>query len=69
MTARAPTPADVPRDILTLADVCEWLCVGSKTIVKLVETDGLPGFRIGRKWRFRRADVQAWLDAKGKRVA
>lgn len=66
---RALTPADAPREILTLADVGEWLAVSAKTVIKLVETDKLPGFRLGRQWRFRREDVQAWLDAKGKKVA
>jgi excisionase family DNA binding protein len=31
--------------------------------VKFAKNDGLRGIKIGREWRFRRADVDAWFES------
>lgn len=49
---------------LTLDAVASLLAVDAKTIRRYVRDFGLPGRRLGREWRFRRDDVEAWLDAR-----
>ncbi|MHC4480733.1 MAG: helix-turn-helix domain-containing protein, partial [Planctomycetota bacterium] len=49
-------------EILTVRDAAELLEVDSKTIYRLIERDGLPAFKIGRQWRMRLRDLEAWID-------
>ena len=49
---------------LTTDEVLEYLKVNSRTVYRLIRSGRLPAVRIGRQWRFRRADLDAWLDAQ-----
>jgi len=50
------------REVLTAEHVAEMLEVHVRTVAKLVVRDGLPAHRLGREYRFNRAEVLAWLD-------
>ena len=47
---------------LTTEDVLGYLKVTPRTIYRLIRVGELPAVRIGRQWRFRRADLDEWLD-------
>ena len=47
---------------LTTEEVLEYLQVNVRTVYRLVKAGQLPAVRIGRLYRFRRRDVDAWLD-------
>ncbi|MEN0066553.1 MAG: helix-turn-helix domain-containing protein [Myxococcota bacterium] len=49
-------------ELLTLREVAKLLRVGMKTAYSLVQAGELPGFKVGGQWRFRRADIDAWID-------
>ena len=52
-------------EYLTLADVAEMLRVSKPTVKRAVAKQGLPALRLGdRVWRFKRVDVEAWIDAR-----
>jgi len=48
-------------DVMTTDDVMEYLHVNLRTVYRLLPK-GLPGFRVGRLWRFRKKDIDAWLE-------
>ena len=48
--------------MMTTEDVLGYLRVTPRTIYRLIRSGELPAMRIGRQWRFRRADVDEWLD-------
>jgi excisionase family DNA binding protein len=51
--------------LLTIEDVAEILKVPLSwvyTRTRRRAADRIPGFRLGKYWRFREADVLAWLD-------
>jgi excisionase family DNA binding protein len=50
-----------PPDVLTVAQLAEWLQVDESTIAELAESGELPGRRLGDEWRFAREAVLAWL--------
>jgi excisionase family DNA binding protein len=60
-----------PGDIMTRAEVAALLRCSEPHVVALVEREQLPGFRLGRPWRFRRAEVLAWCERRvnGRRSA
>ena len=47
---------------LTTEEVLVCLKVNPRTIYRLIKTGELPAIRIGRQWRFRRADLDDWID-------
>lgn len=47
---------------LTTEDVLGYLRVTPRTIYRLIRSGALPAVRIGRQWRFRRSDLDRWLD-------
>lgn len=48
-------------DIMTLAEVADYLKVGEKTITRMVQRQELPGVKVGNQWRFLRSVIDDWL--------
>lgn len=54
--------------ILTLQEVAEYLKLAEKTAYRLAAEGKLPGFKVGGAWRFKREDLEAWIEEqKGKK--
>ena len=47
---------------LTTEEVLDCLKVNPRTIYRLIKSGELPAVRIGRQWRFRRADLDDWIN-------
>lgn len=47
--------------LLTDGDVAQLLGLPRKSIQRMARTGRLRGYRLGRYWRFRLSDVEAWL--------
>lgn len=47
---------------LTTEEVLAYLKVTPRTIYRLIRSGELPAVRIGRQYRFRRTDLDGWLD-------
>jgi excisionase family DNA binding protein len=51
----------MPDEILTIAEVAEYLKVTEKTVYGLAQKRQIPGFKVGGQWRFRRTDIATWI--------
>jgi excisionase family DNA binding protein len=51
---------------LTTEEVLEYLQVNLRTVYRLLKARQIPAVRVGRQWRFRRADIEAWLAARNE---
>ena len=49
-------------EILTLKEVAEYLKLAEKTAYRLAAEDRLPGFKVGGSWRFRKEDIEIWIN-------
>ena len=49
--------------LLTLAEVAVFLRVHPRTMSRLLQERQVPGVKIGRQWRVRKADLDAYLTA------
>lgn len=49
-------------DILTLKEVALYLKLTEKTAYRLAAEGKLPGFKVGGGWRFKREDIEAWIE-------
>ena len=47
--------------LLSVDDIGEYLGIGRDTIYKWIETKGLPAYRLGRLWKFKKDEVDEWL--------
>lgn len=54
--------ADNPADLLTRAEVAQYLRVSDRTVSRLIRAGQLPALRIGRAVRIRHADLLEMLD-------
>ncbi|MGZ8488528.1 MAG: helix-turn-helix domain-containing protein [Candidatus Binatia bacterium] len=52
--------------LLTLEQVAEYLNVNKFTVYRLLARKGLPAFKVGNQWRFKRELVDAWLTKNAK---
>jgi len=50
--------------ILTIKEVAEYLRVSERTVSSWAQKDEIPCGKFGSSWRFRRADIDRWLDQK-----
>jgi excisionase family DNA binding protein len=48
--------------ILTLKEVAAYLKLAEKTAYRLVSEGKLPGFKVGGSWRFKREDIEVWIE-------
>jgi excisionase family DNA binding protein len=60
---------NLPNDevFLTTEEVLEYLQVNLRTVYRLIKAGKIPAVRVGRQWRFRKRDIDAWLDSQRSR--
>jgi excisionase family DNA binding protein len=58
----ANAPGDDP--FMTTEEVLEYLQVNLRTVYRLIKAGRIPAVRVGRQWRFRKRDIDAWLDGQ-----
>jgi len=46
----------------TVSEVAQFLRVTHKTVYRLVQRGRVPSFKVGWIWRFRRVEIQQWLE-------
>jgi excisionase family DNA binding protein len=52
---------------LTTEEVLEYLQVNLRTVYRLIKAGKIPAVRVGRQWRFRKRDIDAWLESQRPR--
>jgi excisionase family DNA binding protein len=50
---------------LSVDEICQYLGVSKDTVYKWIDKKNLPGHRIGRLWKFKRAEVDEWVRKGG----
>jgi excisionase family DNA binding protein len=58
----APTPTPVSDEVLTLPELAAYLKLAERTVYGYAQRGILPGFKVCSAWRFRKADIQAWME-------
>ncbi len=49
---------------LTTEEVLDYLNVNLRTVYRLIKAGKIPAVRVGRQWRFRKSDIDAWLESQ-----
>lgn len=54
--------SDMNTDMMTIKEVADYLKITEKTAYRLVAGGEIPGFKVGGSWRFRRTEIDQWID-------
>jgi excisionase family DNA binding protein len=57
----------MPDEILTVAELAEYLKVHPSTVYRMLKARKLAAFKVGSDWRFNRAHIDEWRVAQEKR--
>lgn len=55
---------DIPKDWLSVADICEYMDVSPFVVTRVLRAGELPAVKMGREWRIARGDFEDWLNAQ-----
>lgn len=47
---------------VTVREVANYLNVDEKTVYRLAQKGDLPGFKVAGTWRFKREDIDKWIE-------
>jgi len=50
--------------LLTVEDLAAYLQVSTKTVYRMIRRSQLPCYRLGNRWRFRKEEVDKWLESE-----
>ena len=50
---------------VSVDDISEYLGVSKDTVYTWISGKGMPAHRVGRLWKFKRDEVDAWVKAGG----
>lgn len=56
-------------DIMTIKEVAAYLKLTEKTAYRLAAEGTIPGFKVGGSWRFRRGEIDKWIESEMNRKA
>ena len=54
-------------EILTLKEVAKLLKVAEKTVYTMAQQKEMPSFKVRGQWRFRRNDIDRWIEMQTAR--
>ncbi len=54
-------PKEVQNELLTAAETCRYLKITPRTLYRYIRNRRLPGFKLGKEWRFVRSDLEQWI--------
>jgi excisionase family DNA binding protein len=64
MQSKFSEKVSFPREpLLSTAAVAKWLGISTRAVCLWAECKSIPALKIGRQWRFRPEEVQAWIQS------
>jgi len=53
-------------DIMTVKDLAQYLKIAEKTAYRFALEGKIPGFKVGSAWRFRKGEIDQWIEKQKK---
>jgi excisionase family DNA binding protein len=48
--------------LMTIGEVVDYLRLGVDVLYKMAQQDRIPAFKVANKWRFRRDEIDSWIE-------
>lgn len=64
-TARSETRdsgRDIVREVMDIRQASDYLGISSDTLYKYASEGGVPAFKLGNRWRFKKSRLDEWMD-------
>ncbi len=49
----------------SVVEICQYLGVSNDTVYRWIDKRGMPAHRVGRLWKFKKEQVDTWIEAGG----
>ena len=56
-------------ELLILEELAKYLKISKHTLYKMLEKGKIPGFKIANQWRFRKSEIDKWIEEQRKLAA
>jgi excisionase family DNA binding protein len=56
---------DMENRWLSVEEIGKHLGVSNDTVYRWIDTHGMPAHRVGRLWKFKKSQVDAWVESGG----
>lgn len=56
------TTPTMNEQIMTIKEVADYLKVHERTVYRLAKKREIPAFKVSNAWRFRKSDIDGWID-------
>ena len=56
--------AQKTENLMTLQDLSEYLQIAERTVYLWAQQGKIPGFKLGSVWRFRKEEIDLWLEER-----
>lgn len=53
---------------LSINDICKYLGISNDTVYRWIDRHSMPAHRVGRLWKFKKDQVDSWIEAGGARA-
>lgn len=53
-------------DIMTIKELADYLKIAEKTAYRFALEKKIPGFKVGTAWRFRKKEIDEWIEKQSK---
>ncbi|MCB9973745.1 MAG: helix-turn-helix domain-containing protein [Rhodospirillales bacterium] len=53
-------------DVMTIRELAAYLKMAEKTLYRLAAQGKIPGFKVGGAWRFRKSEIDKWIETQEK---
>ncbi|MCB1563970.1 MAG: helix-turn-helix domain-containing protein [Alphaproteobacteria bacterium] len=56
-------------DVMTIRELAAYLKMAEKMLYRLAAQGKIPGFKVGGAWRFRKSEIDKWIETQERNVA
>ena len=53
----------------TLEQIADYLQISTSSIYKMVQAGRIPAYKVGRQWRFKKQEIDEWVESNKSRRA
>jgi excisionase family DNA binding protein len=53
-------------EVMTIETAARYLCISPDTLYNYAARGIVPAFRLGNRWRFKKSQLDAWMDEKAE---
>ena len=53
-------------ELLTISELSRYLKISKPTLYKMVEKGKIPALKIANQWRFKKEDINMWIEKQRK---